>query len=245
MNLSILVLGAALLLPTGQDTDKQQSGKAEKANAAVVKTQLPSYPLDVCVISGEKLADQDAPMNVVVEGRLVRTCCGQCAKKVRKDPAKYIAQVETAVKKAQLASYPLKVCPVSGEKLGSMGDPIDVVSGTRLVRLCCKGCVKSVKKDPGAYLAKVNAAYIEAQRPTYALKVCLISGEALEDDAVDELYGTRLVRFCCPMCVKKFNANPDKYLAKLTGEHKGEHKGDGEHKGVHKGVKGKGEHKGG
>lgn len=236
MNLSILVLGAALLLPVGQDVEKQKEGKVDEATAAIVKAQLPSYPLETCLISGEKLGE-DAK-NVVVEGSLVRTCCGQCAKKVRKDPATYVAKVEAAVKKAQLASYPMKTCPISDEKLGSMGDPLDVVVGTRLVRLCCKGCVKGLKKDQGAAMAKVNAAYIEAQRPTYALKVCLISGEPLEADAVDQLYGTRLVRFCCKSCVKKFNANPGKYLAKLKGEHKGKGEGKGEHKG--KGEHGRG-----
>ena len=49
------------------------------------------------------------------------------------------------------------MCPVSGEKLGSMGEPVDVLYGTRLVRLCCKSCGKEMRKDGAAVVAKVDA----------------------------------------------------------------------------------------
>ena len=63
--------------------------------------------------------------------------------------------------------YPTEMCVVSDEKLGGeMGAPIDYlhtykVDGkeqTRLVRFCCKGCVKSFKKDPDKYLKKLDQA---------------------------------------------------------------------------------------
>ena len=61
------------------------------------------------------------------------------------------------------ATYPLKVCAVSSEALGSMGEPYDHVhqeagKPDRLVRMCCKGCVKTFKKDPAKYLARIDAA---------------------------------------------------------------------------------------
>jgi hypothetical protein len=51
-----------------------------------------------------------------------------------------------------------KVCPVTGEKLGSMGDPIKVLVGDAPIYLCCEGCVAKVKKDPETYLRKVKQA---------------------------------------------------------------------------------------
>ena len=39
-----------------------------------------------------------------------------------------------------------------------MGKPVDVVLGTRLVRLCCNGCVKELAKEPAKHLEKVSAA---------------------------------------------------------------------------------------
>jgi len=34
-------------------------------------------------------------------------------------------------------------------------------------------------------------------------------------DVVTEVYNGREVKFCCKPCVKKFHANPEKYLARL------------------------------
>ncbi len=61
------------------------------------------------------------------------------------------------------ADYPLKTCAVSGEDLGSMGEPFDYIhqpadQPARLVRMCCDGCVKKFKKDPAKYLALIDAA---------------------------------------------------------------------------------------
>lgn len=44
-----------------------------------------------------------------------------------------------------------KVCPVTGAKLGSMGDPIKVVVGDHPLYLCCAGCVAKVKESPDKY----------------------------------------------------------------------------------------------
>ena len=63
-----------------------------------------------------------------------------------------------------LAAYPLKTCVVSGEPLkGGMGAPVDYIhkeagKPDRLVRFCCKACLKEFKKDPAKYLAKIDAA---------------------------------------------------------------------------------------
>jgi len=58
---------------------------------------------------------------------------------------------------AQIPSYPLKTCLVSGDDLGGMGEPVNTLYGDRLVRFCCKGCVKSFNKNPGKYLPKLEA----------------------------------------------------------------------------------------
>ena len=55
--------------------------------------------------------------------------------------------------------YPVDTCVVSGDKFdgGDMGKPQDYVykqagKPDRLVRFCCKDCVKDFKKDPAQYL---------------------------------------------------------------------------------------------
>lgn len=63
--------------------------------------------------------------------------------------------------------YPLDTCPVTGEKLGSMGKPIDYLykyktadgkERVRLVRFCCSACPATFKKDPEKYLKKIDDA---------------------------------------------------------------------------------------
>ena len=46
-------------------------------------------------------------------------------------------QTDQAVIEKQSKDYPLEVCAVSGQKLGSMGKPVDMIIGNRLVKLCC------------------------------------------------------------------------------------------------------------
>lgn len=54
----------------------------------------------------------------------------------------------------------------------------------------------------------------------YPLKTCIVSAEELGDmgEPIVKTYNGQEVKFCCSSCVKKFEKNPDKYLAKLSGE---------------------------
>jgi YHS domain-containing protein len=48
-----------------------------------------------------------------------------------------------------------ELCPVSGEKLGSMGEPYLVEHDGRQIKLCCEGCKDDFASDPAKYAAKV------------------------------------------------------------------------------------------
>jgi len=65
------------------------------------------------------------------------------------------ARADSAIPK----TYPLKTCPVSGDKLGEHGKSVKVTApdGTD-VYLCCKDCVKDFKKDPTKYAKTVKDA---------------------------------------------------------------------------------------
>jgi hypothetical protein len=51
-----------------------------------------------------------------------------------------------------------KICPVTGEELGSMGTPHKVMIEDRAVFLCCPPCEEALKEDPEKYLAKLDEA---------------------------------------------------------------------------------------
>ncbi|NDE84823.1 MAG: hypothetical protein EB056_02135 [Verrucomicrobia bacterium] len=58
----------------------------------------------------------------------------------------------------QAKTYPLTTCLVSGDKLGGMGETIDCLYEGKLVRFCCKGCIKSFNKNPDKYLKELESA---------------------------------------------------------------------------------------
>ena len=49
-----------------------------------------------------------------------------------------------------------KVCPVSGEALGSMGAPVKVDVKGHAVFICCDGCREQLLAKPDEFLAKIN-----------------------------------------------------------------------------------------
>jgi len=62
-------------------------------------------------------------------------------------------------------SYPLTTCVVSGDKLegGDMGGPVDYTyqqagQPDRLVRFCCKDCIKDFEKEPAKFIKKLDEA---------------------------------------------------------------------------------------
>jgi len=55
-----------------------------------------SYPVDYCIVSGEKLGDMGNAYVFQYEGREVRFCCRGCKAKFLKDPAKYLKKLDDA-----------------------------------------------------------------------------------------------------------------------------------------------------
>lgn len=64
----------------------------------------------------------------------------------------------TEAASAELVPYPLDRCLVSGEKLGSMGEPYVMAYQGREIKFCCEGCVDMFKEEPATYLAQLDAA---------------------------------------------------------------------------------------
>lgn len=65
---------------------------------------------------------------------------------------------ETTTDQAASGEYPLTTCVVSGEELGSMGDPVVVEHNGTEVKLCCDQCLDKFNSDPAKYAKKVTDA---------------------------------------------------------------------------------------
>ena len=51
--------------------------------------------------------------------------------------------------------YPLDVCIVSGNKLGSMGTPITKVYQGQQIKFCCAPCVEDFDANPAKFMTKL------------------------------------------------------------------------------------------
>ena len=65
-------------------------------HAAENKQPISTYPLSICVVSGDKLGEMGAPTVVNYKGTEIRFCCKDCVKDFEKDPEKYLKRLHDA-----------------------------------------------------------------------------------------------------------------------------------------------------
>ncbi len=119
--LAVLLLGTALtsipvIAHPGHSADKSAQDSApgqlvpakDQDPAWLAKAQA-AYPLDSCVVSGDKFdgGEMGQPKDYVYKqpgqpDRLVRFCCNDCVKDFKEDPTKFLKAIdEAAAKKAK------------------------------------------------------------------------------------------------------------------------------------------------
>ena len=215
IRLDVIAFGAAIAcaVPTVLAEDAPGGAAASQPAKPVFKGD--PYLLDVDPVTRDKLPAE--PLIKLIDGREFRFADQKSLDKFKAKPGDYLPKVDALMIRQQKPFYALETCPVSGEKLGGMGKPVDRIYKNRLVRFCCSGCVESFEKDPARYIAKINEAVIAKQKPTYPLATCVVSGEKLGGmgKAVDYVAGNRLVRFCCSGCIEKFEKTPLKFIKML------------------------------
>ena len=76
---------------------------AEAKDAAAAKP----YPLDYCIVSGDKLGgDMGEAITVVKDGQEFKLCCKDCIKDLDKDPKKFEDKLAAAQQKKPDAAKP-------------------------------------------------------------------------------------------------------------------------------------------
>ncbi len=88
---------------------------------------------------------------VVVAGNLLIDSQAQLNDTIVTDPP-----VKPAPLSMDAKPWPLTTCPVSNEKLGSMGAPLVFVFDGQQVKLCCKSCKPKFDAEPQKFLAALN-----------------------------------------------------------------------------------------
>lgn len=185
---------------------------------AVPSSDPAAYPLDTCIVSEERLGEHGDPVVKKYDGREIRFCCAMCVGDFEESSASYLQKLNAEIIRTQGPSYPLDTCVVSNEPLGgAMGDPVDLVVGNRLIRLCCTSCEEDVLASPVKYVEFVDVAVVTSQLDGYPADTCPISGQELGAMGApfDYVYAGRLVRFCCAGCIGRFEEDPQAALAKI------------------------------
>lgn len=111
--------------------------------------------------------------------------------------------------------YPLTTCPITGEKLGAMGEPVVKLYEGREVRFCCKSCPPKFEKDLAKSLATLDAAIIKDQGSIYPLKTSVVTGKDLPEKPYEFVHGNRLIRLVTEAEKADFLKDPKTSLGKL------------------------------
>ena len=104
-----------------------------------------------------------------------------------------------------------KICPVTGEALGSMGEPIKVQVGQQVAYLCCKGCQgKQLSADHWKTI-QINIAAAQG--------TCPIMGKPVDASMKSTVVNGQQVFVCCPPCIPKIQADVKGSLQKVNASY--------------------------
>ena len=98
---SIAVLLTAGLVALGCGSGQKQAENAtphaQPSAAPTTAQNAQVYPLNWCIVSGEKLGEMGAPVAYTYQGREIKFCCRGCIKDFEREPARYLARLDSAV----------------------------------------------------------------------------------------------------------------------------------------------------
>lgn len=207
-------------------TDEHAEHKHDAHTSAEHQSDKPvgdPYTLSTCVVTGEKLGTDAVVYDY--HGRELRFGSKNCISEFEKQPDRFLEGIDRLLIEQQKPYYTLETCPVSGDPLGgAMGDPIDLIYRNRLIRFCCKSCIKQLESDPDQYWSALDRKIADSQREAYPLNVCPVTGNKLDGsmgEPLETVIGNRLVRLCCANCKKAIELNPAPFLEKVDAAWKG------------------------
>ena len=172
-----------------------------------------------CPIMGKPVsADMKS---TVVNGQQIFVCCPPCIEKIQADPqtaltkvnASYVSFVEAGAqaKSDQLHVAAQGICPVSGQKLGSMGHSYQSQSWRKRTRI---PLLQSLPKQTTQRGALGNRASQLGQ----GAGICPVMGKPVSADMKSTVVNGRKIFVCCPPCIEKINADPSGFVAKLDAQ---------------------------
>ena len=151
-------------------------------------------------MSRKRMVRYGAVIAVVAAGTLTASAMHCCGGPSKASAAKTKAKVK-----------PQTVCPVMG---GKINKSLYVDYKGQRIYMCCKGCTAALKKDPVKYIKKIVA---RGETPAKLQTTCPVMGGKINRKQYVDHDGKRIY-VCCPGCIPKIKAAPQKYISKLENE---------------------------
>jgi len=191
----VITLGLAMLLTVKGFSAGKEEGKKFAAT---------------CPVSG-KPAGEDHVVERKNGGftEKIYFCCDNCPKAFKADPKKFRPAVNRQLlETGQLVEV---ACPISGQPLSKEAK---AETGTTEVAFCCEKCLAKFKEASDEEKLKLVFSPKAMQKGFTKQTKCPVSGKDINPEATVEYKGEK-VYFCCPNCPKAFEADPEKFAAKL------------------------------
>lgn len=104
-----------------------------------------------------------------------------------------VAEETKAAKPLAEEVYPLTHCLITGQPLGSMGEPVQLdLHGVR-VELCCAHCEAPAREREASLRKTLTKALNKRDRADYPLSECLACGQPLPRKAIPLVQGSTLL----------------------------------------------------
>ena len=115
-------------------------------------------------------------------------------------------------KEAEKAKIKLQTtCPVMG---GKVNKDLFADRGGQRIYVCCKGCIAPVQKDFAKYAKKIEGV---GETVAKLQTTCPVMGGKINKKQYTDVKGKRIY-VCCPGCIGKIEADPEKFIKKLEKE---------------------------
>ncbi len=183
------------------------------------------YTLTVCASCAKALPAEsttvvlDGMKDRALDGTQIKCCSTECVEAFKANPAGALAKVHAEILKTPATAYPLKNCFMMRDEVLDESAK-SVVYQNRVYKVCCKKCAVRFGNDSAKRAKEWESLVIDAQKASYPLKTCVISGKPIEGDGAWVVVQNRAYHLCCPGCASGVRADPAKFAAMLDAASK-------------------------
>jgi YHS domain-containing protein len=155
-----------------------------------------------CPVSGKPAVKEQSAK---FRGKTVNFCCANCSKAYTDDRKKFTNAVYAQLLETKQITQ--VACPLSG---GPLNADATVALGKTTVAFCCEKCQGKAKASDDV----AGLVFASFDKGFTLQTTCPVSGKPIAIDKTAKHEG-KTVYLCCPNCVKAFEADPAKFVAKL------------------------------